>query len=165
MKEKETNPRLAEAIRQNKPPMLRCWVNEHSRAALFSNEAHVIVERIDGRPDWDIMPEEEIIYLGVSQKGDALGPFRDAYVHVAVFPQLSDEEGFVVGLFRGCEEIRTKVAKESIVFADSKDPIWDEIGKKLEEEAEGKIPEFKPLKPNQFAIDLATGTAVLREEK
>jgi hypothetical protein len=160
---KETDPRLVEAKRERKPPMFRCWVNEHSTAILFPEEVHVIVEAGERR-DWNIVSRNEIVLLGVSKDGDALGPYRDAYVHVRLYPQFSDEKSYRIQL-SGCDEIRMKVPKGQIIFAQPNDPIWDEIKEKLEKESEGKISELKSLSNDQMAVRISDGSAVLIGEK
>ena len=159
MNPREVDPRLSEAMKEQKPPMLRCWVNEHSQAMLFDNETHVIFESMEGRSDFDIIPRDEIVYLGISKKGDAIGPYRDAYVHVNIILGYSDEEGYMIQTM-GVDGLRLKVAKDQIVFAKSQDSIWDEIKMKLEKESEGQIPEFRVVRGDQIAIKATDGSAV-----
>ena len=164
---KETDPRLVEAMRENKPPMLRCWINEHSPAALFDDEAHIVVEGIGGERNWSIVTRKKIVYLGISQNGDALGPFRDGYVHVSLFPRLSDDEGYMIALDGpNGDDVWAKVAKDQIIFAQPDDSVWDEIKMRLEKEAEGKTPEFNPLPNDKLAVDITnTGSFVLKDRQ
>lgn len=163
MNPRETDPRLAEAMREQKPPMLRCWVNEHSGAMLFPEEAHVIIEGIGDMVDWSVVPKEEIVFLGVSQKADALGPLRDAYVHVSIILSLSDEVGYMIQL-GGIDPIRMRVARDLVIFAQPQDPVWDEIRERLEKESKDRVVEFKSLPPDQVAVDLTDGSYVPLKE-
>lgn len=158
MNTKEIDPRLTEAMREQKPPVLRCWVNEHSQAMLLDHEAHVIFESIEGESKFDIVSRDKIIYLGISKRGDAIGPYRDAYVHVKIIPDYSNEEDYMIQSW-GSDGFRIMVVKDQVVFAQPADPIWDEIKIKLEEEAEGQIPEFRVIKGDQIAINAIDGSA------
>lgn len=143
--------------------MLRCFVSEHSGAVLFSEEAHVVLEGID-RDDWDIVSKEKIVFFGVSGKKDALGPLRDAYVHVSIITSLSDEAGYMIQL-DGVDSIRMKVARDLVIFAHPQDLIWDEVREKLENESKDEVTDFKGLPFDQVAVDLTSGLYVpLKEE-
>lgn len=161
--DKEIDQRITEAMKEQKPPMLRCWVNEHSGATLFREEAHVIIEGIE-RIDWGIVPKEKVVFLGVSKRADALGPLRDAYVHVGIIPSLSDELGYMIEL-NGEDPIRMKVAKDLVVFAQPADSIWDEIKEKLENESKDQVADFKILPHNQVAVNPIDGLYVLLKEE
>lgn len=150
-----------EKILNNSPAMLRCWVNEHSGAMLFPGEAHVIIEDAEDQADWNIVSEEKIILLGDSAKGDVLGNFRDAYVQVSIMPVLSSDESSYVVELSGIEQRKLRVSKDKIVFARRSDPIWEEIGEKLTEEAKNSKDQLlAPFSIEELCIDPTDGSWV-----
>lgn len=144
------------------PPMLRCWVNENSSAVLFPEEAHVIVEDMEGRTVMNIVPKRAIVSLGVSAKGDALGSYQDAYVRIDIIPISSPEENsYVVELSGSVQgsQIRMRVPMDQIVFAHLNDPVWEEIKRKLaKKEGEQETQLSSPSSQGNLVINLTDGS-------